>query len=119
MTDAHLPSGPESTGSESTGPESTGPESTGRGASNDAPDWQEFVATVYQELRARAHQCMRAERGDHTLQATALVHEAYLRLARGDERRTWRQAVRRPAVHARRGGPLGEDKLRRRRTRAR
>jgi RNA polymerase sigma factor (TIGR02999 family) len=38
---------------------------------------------VYQELRFLARQYLRSERPDHTLQATALVHEAYLRLMRG------------------------------------
>ena len=40
---------------------------------------------VYAELRAIAVRKMSAERSDHTLQATALVHEAYLRLG-GAER---------------------------------
>jgi RNA polymerase sigma factor (TIGR02999 family) len=35
---------------------------------------------VYDELRRLAHNYMRGERGDHTLQATAVVHEAFLRL---------------------------------------
>lgn len=35
---------------------------------------------VYDELRRLARDYLRRERGDHTLQATALVHEAYLRL---------------------------------------
>jgi RNA polymerase sigma-70 factor (ECF subfamily) len=35
---------------------------------------------VYDELRRLAHGYMRAERGSHTLQATAVVHEAFLRL---------------------------------------
>jgi RNA polymerase sigma-70 factor, ECF subfamily len=35
---------------------------------------------VYDELRRLARQRLRAERGDHTLSTTALVHEAYLRL---------------------------------------
>jgi RNA polymerase sigma-70 factor (ECF subfamily) len=35
---------------------------------------------VYDELRRLAHSYLRRERNDHTLQATALVHEAYLRL---------------------------------------
>src|SRR5262249_9421801 len=35
---------------------------------------------VYNELRRLAQHYMRQERRDHTLQATALVHEAYLRL---------------------------------------
>jgi|SRR5580700_3951847 RNA polymerase sigma-70 factor (ECF subfamily) len=40
-----------------------------------------LINLVYSELRAMAGRCMRRERPDHTLQATALVHEAYLRLA--------------------------------------
>ena len=35
---------------------------------------------VYQELHDIAHRCLRRERSSHTLQSTALVHEAYLRL---------------------------------------
>jgi RNA polymerase sigma factor (TIGR02999 family) len=34
---------------------------------------------VYDELHAMARSCLRQERPDHTLQATALIHEAYLR----------------------------------------
>lgn len=43
---------------------------------------------VYEELRALAGRCLAAERSDHTLQATALVHEAYVRLA-GSNGRAW------------------------------
>ena len=39
-----------------------------------------LVPIVYEELRAIAHRALRAERSDHTLSTTALVHEAYLRL---------------------------------------
>jgi RNA polymerase sigma factor (TIGR02999 family) len=35
---------------------------------------------IYDELRRLAHGYMRTERGSHTLQATAVVHEAFLRL---------------------------------------
>jgi RNA polymerase sigma factor (TIGR02999 family) len=35
---------------------------------------------VYEELHRLAHQHMKRERGDHTLQTSALVNEAYLRL---------------------------------------
>jgi RNA polymerase sigma factor (TIGR02999 family) len=41
-----------------------------------------LVAQLYRELRRLAHHYLQKERPDHTLQATALVHEAYLRLAR-------------------------------------
>jgi RNA polymerase sigma factor (TIGR02999 family) len=39
-----------------------------------------LVQLIYPELRRIAQRQMRRERQDHTLQATALVHEAYLRL---------------------------------------
>jgi RNA polymerase sigma-70 factor, ECF subfamily len=38
------------------------------------------VPLVYDELQRIAHQYLRKERPDHTLQSAALVHEAYLRL---------------------------------------
>ena len=45
----------------------------------------ELLKLVYSELHKLATQRMAAERQDHTLQATALVHEAYLRLVDGPE----------------------------------
>ena len=48
-----------------------------------------LVAAVYDELRRQADRAMRREGGAHTLQATALVHESYLRLV--DQRQVeWR-----------------------------
>ena len=41
----------------------------------------ELISAVYQQLRKIAQVRMNDERPDHTLQATALVHEAYLRLS--------------------------------------
>jgi len=41
-----------------------------------------LFAVVYDELRRLASGYMRRERSDHTLQTTALVHEAYLKLVR-------------------------------------
>jgi RNA polymerase sigma-70 factor, ECF subfamily len=41
----------------------------------------ELTPLVYDELRRLAHHYMEGERPDHTLQTTALVNEAYLRLA--------------------------------------
>jgi len=46
-----------------------------------APD--ELLALVYDELRRLAARYLRGQRAGHTLQPTALVHEAYLRLAKG------------------------------------
>lgn len=43
----------------------------------------ELAALVYSELRRLASAYMRRERGNHTLQPTALVHEAWVRLADG------------------------------------
>jgi RNA polymerase sigma factor (TIGR02999 family) len=52
---------------------------------DDTPDKAEgqesAFALVYDELRRLAASALRYERPDHTLQPTALVHEAYLRLA--------------------------------------
>jgi RNA polymerase sigma factor (TIGR02999 family) len=41
----------------------------------------ELVVLLYSELRSLASHYLQRERSDHTLQTTALVHEAYLRLA--------------------------------------
>jgi RNA polymerase sigma-70 factor, ECF subfamily len=40
-----------------------------------------LIEIVYRELRRAAARYMRRERSDHTLQATAVVHEVYLRLS--------------------------------------
>ncbi|MGI9172245.1 MAG: sigma-70 family RNA polymerase sigma factor [Chthoniobacterales bacterium] len=40
----------------------------------------DLMPLVYDELRQIARACLQRERSDHTLQATGLVHEAYLRL---------------------------------------
>ena len=41
---------------------------------------EQLMPLVYDDLRRRAAACLRRERPSHTLQPTALVHEAYLRL---------------------------------------
>ena len=41
---------------------------------------KDVLPLVYQELRRLAHYHLQSERADHSLQSTALVHEAYLRL---------------------------------------
>ena len=45
----------------------------------------EMLPLVYEELRRLAAGYMRQERPEHTLQRTALIHEAYLRLAKQQE----------------------------------
>ncbi len=52
----------------------------GRPAQPRSPDADELVALAYDELRALAADFLKRERPEHTLQPTALVHEAYLRL---------------------------------------
>src|ERR1700733_6896480 len=49
-----------------------------RGGHPQTPD--RLTPPGYDELRRLARTYMRAERGSHTLQATAVVHEAFLRL---------------------------------------
>jgi RNA polymerase sigma factor (TIGR02999 family) len=59
----------------------------------------ELMPVVYEQLRKLASRCLRAERPDHTLRATALVHEAYLRLVDADV--AWEDRVHFYAVSAR------------------
>ncbi|HUG66162.1 MAG TPA: ECF-type sigma factor [Pirellulaceae bacterium] len=49
----------------------------------------ELLPIVYEELRRLAKARMANERADHTLQSTALVHEAYVRLVDTDEAKHW------------------------------
>jgi RNA polymerase sigma factor (TIGR02999 family) len=54
---------------------------------------------VYDELHGLARRYMRRERGDHTLQATALVHEAFVRLV--DQKQVhWRNTLHFTALAA-------------------
>ena len=46
---------------------------------------ERLLPLVYDQLRAAAQRQLRSERADHTLQATALVHEAYIKLVGGQE----------------------------------
>jgi RNA polymerase sigma factor (TIGR02999 family) len=50
-------------------------------AAGDQEAAAQLVPLVYEELRRLAARRLRQERPDHTLQATALVHEAYLKLS--------------------------------------
>jgi RNA polymerase sigma factor (TIGR02999 family) len=50
---------------------------------------ERLMPIVYEELRRRAAEYLRHERPDHTLQATALVHEAYLKLV-DQHRANWK-----------------------------
>jgi RNA polymerase sigma factor (TIGR02999 family) len=50
---------------------------------------EELLPLVYKELRRLAKQGLAREKPGQTLQATALVHEAYLRLVGGEEAQRW------------------------------
>jgi RNA polymerase sigma factor (TIGR02999 family) len=52
-------------------------------AAGDQSGSEELLSSIYNELRRMAAGKMAGERSGHTLQATALVNEAYLRLAGG------------------------------------
>ena len=88
-----------------------------------------LFAVVYDELRQLAASQMRAESSSHTLQSTALVHEAWLKLIGSRERSEWKnrghffaaasQAMRRILVDAararqrqKRGGTAQQQQLR-------
>ncbi len=55
-----------------------------RVAAGDRQSTDRLLEAVYDQLRRIAQQRMRDEKPGHTLQATALVHEAYLRLVRNN-----------------------------------
>ena len=51
-----------------------------RWSEGDANAREELIPLVYNELHHLARHCLAGQRSNHTLQSTALVHEAYLRL---------------------------------------
>ena len=57
--------------------------------SGDPSAAEKLLPLVYDELRRLAAQKMAGESPDHTLQATALVHEAYVRLVDGKKVQHW------------------------------
>jgi RNA polymerase sigma factor (TIGR02999 family) len=59
----------------------------------------QLMPVVYDQLRKLASRCLVSERPDHTLRATALVHEAYLRLV--DSEVAWRDRAHFYALAAR------------------
>jgi RNA polymerase sigma factor (TIGR02999 family) len=61
---------------------------------------EQLMPLVYAELRRMASRHLRGERSDHTLQSTALVHEAYLRLA-GQDPPQWQNRAHFFAIAAR------------------
>ena len=71
-----------------------------RWSDGDQSALEELTPLVYEELRRIAHHYMAGERPDHTLQTTALVNEAYLRLA-DQTHPTWQDRAHFFAVAAR------------------
>jgi RNA polymerase sigma factor (TIGR02999 family) len=59
----------------------------------------ELMPLVYDQLHRLAAKCLRSERPDHTLRATALVNEAYLRMVNADVE--WQDRVHFFAIAAR------------------
>jgi RNA polymerase sigma factor (TIGR02999 family) len=60
-----------------------------KAGAGDARAARDLLPFVYEQLRALAGRRMRQERSDQTLQATALVHEAYLRLVDTTKVQLW------------------------------
>jgi RNA polymerase sigma factor (TIGR02999 family) len=60
-----------------------------RVAAGDRQSTDRLLETVYDQLRKIAQQRLKDEKPGHTLQATELVHEAYLRLVRNNEGMQW------------------------------
>jgi len=85
----------------------SGPDGTQRDVTRLLHDWRagrkdaidELLPLVHGELQRLAHIYMKAERPGHTLQTTALVHEAYLKLVGADVE--WQDRVHFFAVAAR------------------
>ena len=59
-----------------------------------------LLPLVYEELHRIAHRQLRRERSDHTLETTALVHEAYLKLV-DQSRAQWTERSQFFAIAAR------------------
>ena len=68
-------------------------------SSGNAEALDRLVPLVYDDLRRIAHRRLQMERGDHTLNTTAVVHEAYLRLV-NQATATWRDRTHFFAVAA-------------------
>ena len=62
--------------------------------------FDELFPEVVNSLRGIAHRQLEGERADHTLNTTALVHEAYIKLVDGDQK-TWQNRAHFFAVAAR------------------
>lgn len=72
-----------------------------RWRAGDRPSLDRLIPLIQSDLRARAERLLRNERRPHTLQPTALVNEAYLRLIRQDIKIDWTDRAHFFAVAAR------------------
>jgi RNA polymerase sigma factor (TIGR02999 family) len=70
-------------------------------SNGDSQAFEQLVPLVDKELRRLAHAYMSRERADHTLQTTALINEAVIRLIKGDGIE-WHSRVQFYAIAARR-----------------
>jgi len=87
----------------------------------DAHAADQLLPLVYEELRRLAAQRLAQEKPGQTLQATALVHEAYLRLVKVDQSQEWNsrghffaaagEAMRRILVELRQFVGLGHEEV--------
>jgi RNA polymerase sigma-70 factor (ECF subfamily) len=78
----------------------------------DVDAFESLVSLVYNELRRMAASLMRGQIDGHTLQPTALVNEAYLRLAQGEIRWDSKAHFFGAAAHAMRQVLIGEARRR-------
>src|SRR6516162_3818127 len=78
---------------------------------------QSLLPLVYDELRRLAAAKLAHEKPGQTLQATALVHEAYLKLVEGSERQKWESRTRFFAAAAEAMRRILIDKARRKQSR--
>ena len=79
---------------------------------------EKLVPIVYRELHLRARRCMAREREQHSLQTTALIHEAYLRLV-GSSPVAWQSRSHFFAIAARLMRRILVDRARARRSQKR
>jgi RNA polymerase sigma factor (TIGR02999 family) len=89
-----------------------------RWSQGDSEAREQLVPLVYDELRRVARRCLAGQRSNHTLQSTALVHEAYLRLV-GHTSVRWENRVHFFAVAAQLMRRILVDQVRRKRAKKR
>jgi RNA polymerase sigma-70 factor (ECF subfamily) len=71
-----------------------------RVGNGDQAAWDELLPRLYTTLHLIAHRLMNDQARGHTLQTTALVHEAFLKMAGGEQRWETRRHFERVAARA-------------------